>query len=243
LTEVCTALEQAGVEDESCREAAALREELEAKTDDRRIVAKMLDVPVEDVELGPNLVENGGFEEWVEGKSKGWAWSNMATGDPWNKGIFSGGADRLTAWNGASARISGLWLQQRDDRAPGRCGYWQWGENGSQPRLITLTVQMPYALILFYRTGEFDADAAAVYLLENSDVFFFGDRYLPSTGGKWQRFAVIGWNRTGQEVAVRPLMRNFAAEQVWFDNVQLRAINLQSSVPTGDTQFLILSRD
>ena len=63
LAEVCTALEDpstgpfgeaqdrlragAGVEDESCREAAALREELEARTDDRRIVAELLGVPVE----------------------------------------------------------------------------------------------------------------------------------------------------------------------------------------------------
>ena len=66
LAEVCTALEEAGVEDEGCREAAervceygrgegeishspaaALREELEARTDDRRIVAELLDVPVE----------------------------------------------------------------------------------------------------------------------------------------------------------------------------------------------------
>ena len=52
LVEVCTALEQAGVEDESCQEATERvfrnsQEELEAKTDDRRIVAELLDVPVE----------------------------------------------------------------------------------------------------------------------------------------------------------------------------------------------------
>jgi len=51
------------VEDESCGEAAALREELEAKTGGRRIVAEMLDVPVGDVEL----VENRGYSPgiWV----------------------------------------------------------------------------------------------------------------------------------------------------------------------------------
>jgi len=46
-----------GVDDESCREAAALREALEARTDDRRIVAELLGVPVEVVEL----VENRGY--------------------------------------------------------------------------------------------------------------------------------------------------------------------------------------
>jgi hypothetical protein len=60
--------------------AAVLREELARRTDDRRIVAELLGVPVEDMELGPNLIENGGFEVWKEGKPKGWAWSNMADG-------------------------------------------------------------------------------------------------------------------------------------------------------------------
>ena len=32
-------------------------------------------MPVEDVELGPNLVENGGFEAWVEGRQEWWKWS------------------------------------------------------------------------------------------------------------------------------------------------------------------------
>jgi hypothetical protein len=64
LTETCTALEEAGVEDENCIAAAQrltggqedirnsqsairnLREALAARTDDRRIVAELLDVPV-----------------------------------------------------------------------------------------------------------------------------------------------------------------------------------------------------
>lgn len=70
LAEVCTVLEGAGVEDENCLGTATLREELGAKTDDRRIVAEMLDVPAEDVELGPNLVENGGVRS-----GQAWRWS------------------------------------------------------------------------------------------------------------------------------------------------------------------------
>jgi hypothetical protein len=98
LAEVCTRLEEAGVEDEACWKAAAqergrwrmeggewkmeegewkgedgesilhfptsnflspaalLREELARRTDDLRIVAELLGVPMEAVELGPNLV-------------------------------------------------------------------------------------------------------------------------------------------------------------------------------------------
>jgi len=63
LAEACAALEDpstgpfgeaqdrlrtgAEVEDESCGEAAVLQEALAARTDDRRIVAELLDVPVE----------------------------------------------------------------------------------------------------------------------------------------------------------------------------------------------------
>jgi len=102
LTETCTALENAGVEDENCREvadrllwnaqyalrdsdsnaasptalspAAVLRDALAARTDDRRIVAELLNVPVEEVELGTG--EASGRTGRSEGKGKsflGWS--------------------------------------------------------------------------------------------------------------------------------------------------------------------------
>jgi len=274
LAEVCTALEEAGVEDENCREAAervvgrqgdegtrrqeggkirhspfairnspaaVLQEALEARTDDRRIVAELLGVPVEDVELGPNLVENGGFEEWTEGRPKWWTWSNMAKGDRRNKGVFAGGAEPLNAISGSAARVNGLWLQHDEDKEPGRCGYWQWDEQRHNRRPILLAVGMPYLLSFYYRTERLRDGAARVWVSSEPEVFFAGNHGLPPTGGEWQRFVAIGWNRAGIEAAIRPLVRSFATGSVEFDNVKVRAIGLVEGtiVEAGETRFWI----
>ena len=157
LAEVCAALEQAGVEDESCGEAAALREELEARTGDRRIVAELLGVPVEEVELGPNLVENGGFEEWVEGKPKGWYWSNMATGNPWNLAVFQGGEDRGSYYEKEDGmRVEGLWLQADPDLQLARAGFWHRKDIVVPPATL-------YLLSFHYRTDELGKAAATIW--------------------------------------------------------------------------------
>jgi hypothetical protein len=81
--------------------AALLREELARRTDDLRIVAELLGVPVEDVKLGPNLIENGGFGAWKGGKPKGWAWSPMFSRSPFNQALFEG--------KGVCGKASILW--------------------------------------------------------------------------------------------------------------------------------------
>ena len=60
-------------------QAEALRQEFEAQTYDRLLVASVLEVPPESVALGPNLLSNGEFEAWNRGGPEDWFWSNMAT--------------------------------------------------------------------------------------------------------------------------------------------------------------------
>jgi hypothetical protein len=127
LTETCTVLEEAGVEDENCiaaaqrllritqyairdsnfevispteTPAAVLRDALAVHTDDRRIVAELLDVPMADVELGPNLVKNGGFEDWSWESPVSWNWAKMFNQAPFSNAVFTGGEDQLCPLKG-----------------------------------------------------------------------------------------------------------------------------------------------
>jgi tetratricopeptide (TPR) repeat protein len=245
LVETCAALEKTGGKNESCRDAAALREELESKTDDRRIVAELLHVPVESVELEPNLVENGGFEDWVDEEPDWWIWSNMATGNPWNKGVFVGGADMLGAQLGNTARVDGLWLQDHEDKEEARCGYWQWDEEQRALRSITVTVGSPYLLSFYYRTERLADGAAAVWTSSDPMILFAHDRELPGTHGAWQRFIAVGWNRSGAEATIGPMIRSFATGSVAFDDVQVHQIELAKGIETEtrETQFRIIGSD
>ena len=237
LTEVYEALGQPG--------AARLREELEARTDDQRIVAELLGVSVEDVELGPNLVENGGFEEWVDGRPEWWKWSNMATGNPRNRGTFLGGQDMLTSWEGGAALVNGLWVQRFQEREPGRAGFWQVDEDDNRKSLrsIALNPYAPYILSFCYCTEGAYEDTAAVWVSPDAQVMFQGDHWSPDTDGNWWRFVAVGWNRLDVEAAVRPLLRSFGPGQVWFDQVELRAIYLHSDAQLAQTRFTVLRGD
>jgi len=237
LAEICTALEEAGIEEEGCRKAAErisssnlpsgitpaaiLREALEARTDDRRIVAELLGVPVEDVELGPNLVKNGGFEEWVGGRPEQWGISNMATGDPWNRGAFRGGQDGLIVCEGeSSVRINGLWLERRYDREPGRYGF----------ALETPVVLFPghwYVLSLDYKTEGLPDNGATVWTTDKVPWSIFPHEIgLPSTGGEWNHFVLLRYMEVEgiSEIPVWLIVRIWQPGWAWFDNISLMKV-------------------
>jgi hypothetical protein len=75
-----------------------LQEALEARADERHIVAEMLSVPAEHVELGPNLVEGGRFEEEEEGQDgqlERWSFWTYLGSD--RIGLYFAGLDSLAA--------------------------------------------------------------------------------------------------------------------------------------------------
>jgi tetratricopeptide (TPR) repeat protein len=224
-------------------EAATLREELEAKTDDRRIVAEMLGVPVEDVELGPNLVENGGFEKWMTERPKSWIWSVMFGAGPFSEAAFAGGSDGQLPFEGQwAARVDGFWVQAADGKYPARAGFWQWDEARRYMRSITLTVSIPYLLGFQYRTERVPDGEATVWVSGNADVFLSGGDYgLPATDGEWRYFVAVGWNRSSVDAVIQPLVRSFMSGSVEFDNVQLRPVRFRERtvVAVGETQFWV----
>jgi tetratricopeptide (TPR) repeat protein len=252
LAEVCTALEQAGKDDESCRQAAlrvsgfvsqvegkpetsnlelesspaaTLLGALEVRTGDRYIVADLLGVPVEDVLLGPNLMKNEGFEEWLNRRPRWWGWVSWFSRGSLNAAAFAGGADDLNSFDGRwSARVDGLWVQRQEDKRPARAGFWQWDETARAPRPITLTVGIPYVLSFHYRTMRVPDGGAKVWVSDSPDVFRARHYSLPATGGAWYHFAAIGANRSSVEAAIRPIVRSYASGCVEFDDVQMRPI-------------------
>jgi tetratricopeptide (TPR) repeat protein len=252
LAEVCTALEQAGADDESCRQAAlrvsgfvsqvegkpetsnlelesspaaTLLGALEVRTGDRYIVADLLGVPVEDVLLGPKLMKNEGFEEWLNRRPRWWGWVSWFSRGSLNAAAFAGGADDLNSFDGRwSARVDGLWVQRQEDKRPARAGFWQWDETARAPRPITLTVGIPYVLSFHYRTMRVPDGGAKVWVSDSPDVFRARHYSLPATGGAWYHFAAIGANRSSVEAAIRPIVRSYASGCVEFDDVQMRPI-------------------
>jgi len=249
LAKVCTALEEAGVSDPSCQEAtewamggqgdketrgqgesgdlcspgAVLQEALAARTDGRRVVAELLGVPVEDTELGSNLVENGGFEEWREGAPVQWRWLNMANREPWSDGLFAGGHDPLDAYEQESAvRVEGFWLQH-DGEEPARAGY------GYRESQVNLEPGRLYVLTFAYRT-QLPGGAAGVWLSQDPVVVFGGEQFLPATGGAWREYVILGRNESPVVAPIWPLLRNWGEGAVWFDALQVREVGLSREV-------------
>jgi tetratricopeptide (TPR) repeat protein len=218
--------------------ARPLREELEAIADDRHVVAELLEVPVESVALGPNLVENGGFEVWEEGKPEGWGISNMARGNPRNRGRFVCGVDTINGWDGMAARVNGLWLQQQSEKEPGRFGLRVWDEKQRALRFINLKPHRPYLIAVMYRTEGSPVGGATMWLTgEVTPEYFPREPGLPSTVGQWRRFVVLRCNPLDEPFSLNPLLRIWAPERAWFDDMTIREVlsptNSCSDSPEG----------
>lgn len=205
-------------------DATALRAELTAVSDQRVIVARMLGLPLGSVDLGANLADDGGFEEWVDGQPRRWRWGAWFDREPFNRASFFAAADALLRFDGERAvRVDGLWVERRDDLSPARAGFWHWdGVQASTPP-ITLADGAPYVVSLYYRTASAD-DSVAVWVSDDRAVLWAGDRHLPATGGAWHHFVAVGWNLAGGEAAIRPMIRSYAEGPVHFDDVEVRPI-------------------
>ena len=242
LTGVCTALEEAGLEDENCRQAAlrvsgalsqvepetwhlqsetspavVLQEGLRPHIDDRCIVAELLGIPLETVELGPNLVDNGGFEEWHRATPVRWRWLNMMNREPWSSGLAVGGRDSLSTCEGESAtRVEGLWVQN-DGAEPARAGY------GYRESQVNLEPGHFYIVTLLYRTRS-SKGQAGIWFSQDSRAIFAGERLLPATDGVWRGYVVLGRSSDPAVLPIWPLLRNWGEGTVWFDEQRVREI-------------------
>jgi tetratricopeptide (TPR) repeat protein len=227
-------------------EAALFQREFDARIDDRRIVAELLGLPVTDVTLGSNQVENAGFEEWLAGRPNMWAWWTMFNREPFGDAAFAGGSDGLPpfARRGAT-RIDGLWVQMRQDKSPARAGFWYWDKAGRALQPINLSDGEPYVFSFDYRTVRLAAGAARAWVSDDPDVLWAGYHGLPATDGAWHHFVAVGWNRAGAKGAIYPLLSSFGPGSVVYDNVGLRPVELsaRAAVASSEARFRVIAGD
>jgi len=214
-------------------EAARSREELKDRTDDISIVAKVLGVQGDELLLGPNLIENAGFEQG-ETSPLGWGWSLMAGSDVWNEAAFFGGVDSFEVYEGErSSRVEGFWTETVADREGARAGYWA--------KEVELGPNTLWVLSFYYRTWDLSDGDASVWVSYDPEVIFAGDHGLPATDGAWRKAVIVGWNKKASAGVVKPLLRNWGVGNVWFDDVGLRQIRVQgTSEPMSRETIFVL---
>ncbi len=214
--------------------AAEWREELKARTDDNAIVAEVLGIEGDELLLGPNLIENAGFEQGTT-SPLGWDWALMAGGDVWNEAAFFGGADSLEVYEGErSSRVEGFWTEMAADKEPARAGYWA--------KEIELGPNTLWVLSFYYRTWNLGDGDARVWVSYDPKIIFAADLRLPATHGMWRKAVIVGWNKKTSAGVVKPLLRNWRVGGVWFDDVSLRQISFPGTRESISRKTIFLLR-
>jgi hypothetical protein len=196
-------------------------------------VAPILGVAASELQLGPELIQNGGFERFGDSEDlpSPWRASFASTGGSWNQGAFVVGPDSAAPYNGSLAlRIDGLALVRRTDREPARAGF-------LYPSLQVEAGDL-YAVSFVYRTRAVADGAVSLWLGERADVIASGDSFLPGTNGEWQRATLIGRNSSGSPATINVLLRLWDEGTVWFDDISLRQVVLED-LPVLAPQLVI----
>ena len=235
VTQICALLEKTAQESQYCGEpvlgnrvfdnrtmqktdgsiVAGVYTDLEAIIRDRRIVVQLLNKETKAIVLGENLLTNGHFADWTLEHPDSWVWSNMATGDPWNRGLIVGSADSFATPNGTpSIRVDGLWMRFDQENLPGRAG-WQ----SEQQLELDLDRHHDYVLSFDYRTESISEDLVKLWLSSGHSLS------LPSTGGKWQH-KVILLRKLASDGIVQPIFRLYGPGRFWLDDVSIRFVDV-----------------
>lgn len=180
--------------------------------------AAALEVKAGSLSLGEELLANGGFEEqdMLTNYPSGWHPALLASGMPWNLGAFVVGADHRYASEGmASLRIDGIFIEHQPDRETATAGL-------VHPPVM-VKADLPYLLSFNYCTADL-TDGAPSLFLHNDPQVFMQERGFPGTNGQWRRVIIVGWNRSGHDTMLTPLLRSRSTGSVWFDQVSLRPL-------------------
>jgi tetratricopeptide (TPR) repeat protein len=205
-------------------EKASLRERWLDNTEERRIVAELLDITPGEVDLGPNLVSNGGFERWIETRPDLWKWSDMFNREPFDAANFVTGADELFYIEGQKAgRIHGFWFQHEREKSEARAGFW---ERGNVYRGVDIKPDAVYLISFYYSTTSNSSHQIGVWLSTDPDLLAHGDYWLSGTGGSWHKFVALVWHKEGTGNLFSPLLRSWGTGSVYFDDAKVMQVNL-----------------
>ena len=185
-------------------------------------VASLIGIPVQSVQLGRELAQNGNFEKFSRYSllPTGWKPSLMASGNPWNRGVFRIGVDAVqvprlgvTDW---AVRIDGITVERASSKEAARAGVWH------EP--IELAPETPYAVSFSYCTDGIEDMNSSLWIGTDPEVLFANDRSFPNTDGRWMQVVLVAWNKSDQPKLIQPLLRHFGEGSVWFDQFSVQEV-------------------
>lgn len=221
LSEAYREMGQESASDEAARKLSELTDGVNLSA-----AASALGVPESSVMLGENLVPNGDFEEWNDGQPTGWTWSEMASGNPWNRALFDGGAETLYGLSPESVWVQGIWTQQDPQKESSRAGYWLFDSSTGDLRQIGLNPGSTYMVSLDYSVEKAGAPNATIWLSYNGSPCWRNDLRLEATEGEWRHEVWVCEPAAAGDDPLRPLLRLFGSGTVVYDNLQVREIAL-----------------
>ncbi len=168
--------------------------------------------------LGPSVYQHGAVETWSDpATAQAWVWNNLAGPPNFDQALYLGGVDTWQPFAGEDAlRVDGVWQMQESGSTRARAGYW------AQPA-TTIEPNEVWLLSFAYRTRGNDS-TASIWLGGQLGVLP-SDLFLPGTGGEWRYEAVLLANQGSTPYDVRPLVRNWGEQTVWFDEIALQPVS------------------
>ena len=205
-----------------------LEHEYRKRTDDRQIVAEQFGVSVDQVFFGPNMIDNGGFEEWLESRPKSWWQYTKAGGEGVNIGYLKAGSDFIDALDGKYyGRMVGLWVGNNNELTQPHVAFACNNDQLDMRCEFHLRSQGLYLFSFFYRTSENENIVAGPWFgLGNNP--FVGTKSLPNTDGEWHKIVLIDNNQQNVTTNIRLFFRLLSKGEVWWDNVSLREIYIKN---------------
>lgn len=196
----------------------------EESSQDREIVAGLLGLSVDDVHLGENLLSGEMLVADTRVLPPDWLLRITGAGvdqEPW---AFVVGRDPLERTG--NVRIANLWWPLTDTESgwTAYADYWYWGEP-------VATYPDRFLVSLWFKL---DAESTStnrglVYMNELGTVDdAFPLTFLPDTAGHWSRLDIVG-ARSQSPSTLLPILRNFGAANIWFQDITVRPLELSSA--------------
>lgn len=215
-------------------------EELARRTDDLQFVAELLDIPADKITLSSNLLENGGFEVWLQDRPEYW-WQWDSTGiEGVNNALFFAGPDEIDVFEGSqSGRMQAIWLQDFPNLKPPQVVFDHNDEITGKRSQFRLKPNSIYLFRFYYQTeGMSGKIMSGPWFASEPDFPFVGTIGLQNTNGQWRKIMALDTTSPMGESTIRLAYRLLEVGNIEWDGIALRevvidpAINL-SHIPTG----------